>query len=55
MNVVGPPFGLSVWDPALDADIGAGLAAVEEGLLEATKSDVPFITDAARHLLQAER
>ncbi|CAG6391388.1 polyprenyl synthetase family protein [Streptomyces cocklensis] len=53
MNVVGPPFGLSVWDPALDADIGAGLAAVEEGLLEATKSDVPFITDAARHLLQA--
>ncbi|WP_333770513.1 polyprenyl synthetase family protein [Streptomyces sp. IBSBF 2435] len=53
MNVVGPPFGLSVWDPALDADIGAGLAAVEEGLIEATKSDVPFITDAARHLLQA--
>jgi heptaprenyl diphosphate synthase len=53
VNVVGPPFGLSVWDPALDADIGAGLAAVEEGLLEATKSDVPFITDAARHLLQA--
>ncbi|MFG1808705.1 polyprenyl synthetase family protein [Streptomyces sp. NPDC049040] len=53
MNVVGPPFGLSVWDPALDADIGAGLAAVEQGLMEATKSDVPFITDAARHLLQA--
>ncbi|NJP47751.1 polyprenyl synthetase family protein [Actinacidiphila epipremni] len=53
MNVVGPPFGLSVWDPALDADLRAGIAAVEEGLLEATKSDVPFITDAARHLLQA--
>jgi heptaprenyl diphosphate synthase len=53
VNVVGPPFGLSVWDPALDADISVGLAAVEEGLLEATKSDVPFITDAARHLLQA--
>ncbi len=52
MTVVGP-FGSSVWDEALEADIQAGLAAVEEGLLEATKSDVPFITDAARHLLQA--
>jgi heptaprenyl diphosphate synthase len=53
VNVVGPPFGLSVWDAALDSDLRAGIAAVEEGLLEATKSDVPFITDAARHLLQA--
>ncbi len=52
MTVVGP-FGLSVWDEALDADVQAGLAAVEEGLLEATKSDVPFITDTARHLIQA--
>ncbi|MEW1859524.1 polyprenyl synthetase family protein [Streptomyces sp. NBC_00669] len=52
MTVVGP-FGLSVWDENLDADVQAGLAAVEEGLLEATKSDVPFITDTARHLLQA--
>jgi heptaprenyl diphosphate synthase len=52
VTVVGP-FGLSVWDGALEADITAGLAAVEEGLLEATKSDVPFITDAARHLVQA--
>ncbi|MBM9504855.1 polyprenyl synthetase family protein [Actinacidiphila acididurans] len=52
MTVVGP-FGLSVWDETLDADIQAGLQAVEEGLLEATKSDVPFITDVARHLLQA--
>ncbi|WP_335978394.1 MULTISPECIES: polyprenyl synthetase family protein [Streptomycetaceae] len=52
MTVVGP-FGLSVWDENLDADVQAGLAAVEEGLLEATKSDVPFITDTARHLLRA--
>lgn len=52
MTVVGP-FGLSVWDEALEADVQAGLSAVEEGLLEATKSDVPFITDAARHLLKA--
>ncbi|MEV6005589.1 polyprenyl synthetase family protein [Streptomyces sp. NPDC051976] len=52
MTVVGP-FGLSVWDEALEADVQAGLAAVEEGLLEATKSDVPFITEAARHLVTA--
>ncbi len=52
MTVVGP-FGLSVRDQALDTDIRAGLADVEEGLLEATKSDVPFITGAARHLLDA--
>jgi heptaprenyl diphosphate synthase len=42
-----------VRDGALDADIRAGLAAVEEGLVEATKSDVPFITEAARHLVRA--
>jgi heptaprenyl diphosphate synthase len=52
VTVVGP-FGLSVWDETLEAGIQAGLSAVEEGLLEATKSDVPFITDVARHLLQA--
>jgi heptaprenyl diphosphate synthase len=47
------PFGLSVRDQALEADVQAGLAAVEEGLLEATKSEVPFITEAAQHLLRA--
>jgi heptaprenyl diphosphate synthase len=52
VTVVGP-FGLSVWDATLDADVQAGLAAVEEGLLSATKSDVPFITDTAKHLLEA--
>jgi heptaprenyl diphosphate synthase len=52
VTVVGP-FGLTVWDEALEAGITAGLVAVEEGLLEATKSDVPFITDAARHLVRA--
>ena len=52
MTVVGP-FGLSVRDQALEADVRAGLAAVEEGLLEATKSDVPFITEAAQHLVRA--
>ncbi|WP_133914794.1 polyprenyl synthetase family protein [Streptomyces sp. NBC_00582] len=52
MTVV-EPFGLSVRDQALEADVQAGLAAVEEGLLEATKSEVPFITEAAQHLLRA--
>ena len=54
MTVVGP-FGLSVRDQALEADVQAGLAAVEEGLLEATKSDVPFITEAAQHLRAGRR
>ncbi|WP_329118769.1 polyprenyl synthetase family protein [Streptomyces sp. NBC_01465] len=52
MTVVGS-FGLSVRDQALEADVQAGLAAVEAGLLEATKSEVPFITEAAQHLLMA--
>ncbi|MFD5753762.1 polyprenyl synthetase family protein, partial [Streptomyces sp. NPDC127044] len=52
MTVVGP-FGLSVRDQALEADVQAGLTAVEEGLLEVTKSEVPFITEAAQHLLRA--
>ncbi|KUJ65833.1 geranylgeranyl pyrophosphate synthase [Streptomyces albus subsp. albus] len=52
MTVV-EPFGLSVRDQTLEADIQAGLVAVEEGLLEATKSDVPFITEAAQHLVRA--
>ncbi|AWK10571.1 geranylgeranyl pyrophosphate synthase [Streptomyces spongiicola] len=52
MTVVGP-FGLSVRDQALEADVQAGLAAVESGLLNATKSGVPFITEAAQHLVRA--
>lgn len=52
MTVVGP-FGLSVRDQALEADVHAGLTAVEEGLFEATKSGVPFITEAAQHLVRA--
>ncbi|WP_377269863.1 polyprenyl synthetase family protein [Peterkaempfera sp. SMS 1(5)a] len=52
MTVVGP-LGLSMQDQALDADVRDGMAAVEEALVEATKSDVPFITVAAQHLLEA--
>lgn len=53
MTTVVGPFELGVRDPALEADVQAGLSAVEAGLLEATKSDVPFITQAARHLVRA--
>ncbi|WP_326699242.1 polyprenyl synthetase family protein [Streptomyces sp. NBC_01754] len=52
MTVVGP-FGLRVRDQALEADVQAGLSAVEAGLLGATKSEVPFITEAAQHLVNA--
>ncbi|WP_062207809.1 polyprenyl synthetase family protein [Streptomyces sp. NBRC 109706] len=52
MTVVGP-FGVSVRDPALDAEVQAGLSAVEAGLVEATKSDVDFITETAQHLVRA--
>lgn len=53
MTTVVGPFGLSVMDEDLESGVRAGLAAVEEGLLEATKSDVRFITEAARHLVHA--
>ena len=52
MTVVGP-FGLSVQNQALEADVQIGLAAVEQALAEATKSDVPFITVTAQHLKEA--
>ncbi|KOU53595.1 geranylgeranyl pyrophosphate synthase [Streptomyces sp. WM6378] len=44
---------MSVRDQALEADVQTGLAAVEAGLLDATKSEVPFITEAAQHLIRA--
>jgi heptaprenyl diphosphate synthase len=52
VTVVGP-FGLTVRDQVLDTDIRSGLADIEEGLLEATKCEVPFIHGAAQHLLRA--
>lgn len=53
MTTVVGPFGLSVMDEDLESGVRAGLSAVEEGLLEATKSDVRFITEASRHLVHA--
>jgi heptaprenyl diphosphate synthase len=38
---------------ALEADVQIGMAAVEQALVEATKSDVPFITVTAQHLIDA--
>jgi heptaprenyl diphosphate synthase len=52
VTVVGP-FGLSMQDQALEADVHVGIAGVEEALAEATKSDVPFITVTAQHLKEA--
>lgn len=40
----------TVRDRALADGLRAGQAAVDEGLLKATKSDVPFINEAAREL-----
>ncbi len=45
--------GLLLPDAELDARVGAGLAAVEELLRAAVISDYPFVTEAARHLVDA--
>lgn len=46
-------LGLPTADPALEAEIRAGLAAVEGLLLESVKSDYPFVTETSRHLVEA--
>jgi heptaprenyl diphosphate synthase len=52
VTVVGP-FGLSVQDRDLTSDVQAGMDAVETCLIETVKSDVPFITVTASHLIEA--
>ncbi|MFE0459225.1 polyprenyl synthetase family protein [Kitasatospora sp. NPDC058965] len=52
MTVVGP-FGLSVQDRDLTRDVQTGMDAVEAALAEAVKSEIPFITITASHLLEA--
>ncbi len=47
------PEGLRVPDPALDARIAAGLVDVERLLRSSVVSEYPFVTDAARHLVDA--
>jgi heptaprenyl diphosphate synthase len=46
-------FGLTWPDRALSQDLGAGMAAVEEMLLDSVSSDYPFVTTASRHLVEA--
>lgn len=46
-------LGLPVIDSQLESDLRAGLAAVDEGLREATVSDYPFVTETSRHLVDA--
>jgi heptaprenyl diphosphate synthase len=47
------PFAAPSGDPALEAAIRSGLAAVESMLHETVKSDFPFVTEASRHLVDA--
>jgi heptaprenyl diphosphate synthase len=47
------PFGLPSVDPALEASLREGMAAVEVALHAAVKSDFPFVTEASRHLVEA--
>jgi heptaprenyl diphosphate synthase len=47
------PFGLSSVDPALEASLREGMAAVEVALHEALKSDFPFVAETSRHLVEA--
>ncbi len=46
-------LGLVVVDAGLEADVRAGLTAVEALLRDAVKSDYPFVTETSRHLVEA--
>ena len=46
-------LGLPLPDAALEAQLAAGLAQVEKGLLEAVASDDAFVADASRYLVEA--
>jgi heptaprenyl diphosphate synthase len=46
-------FGVKWPDAGLEAGVHAGLAAVEELLVEAVESTYPFVTEASRHLVDA--
>ncbi len=52
--MIGPGLlGLPLGDPSVEADLRAGLAAVEQLLRDSVKSDFPFVTEASRHLVEA--
>ncbi len=48
-----PGFELPFGCAALEAEIRAGLVAVEAMLRESVKSDYPFVTETSRHLVEA--
>jgi heptaprenyl diphosphate synthase len=50
---VSPSLALPVLDAELEARLLARMAEVEEALLEHVESEAPFITKAARHLMEA--
>ncbi|MDP9417335.1 MAG: polyprenyl synthetase family protein [Actinomycetota bacterium] len=45
--------GLPLGDAGVEADLRTGLAAVEQLLRDAVKSDYPFVTETSRHLVDA--
>ncbi len=47
------PFGLHVQDEGLEAEVRAGMDAVEHMLRDATKASYPFVTETSSHLVQA--
>jgi len=47
------PLGMPPVDPHLEARLRRRLHEVEKGLAAAADSDAPFVTEAARHLLEA--
>ena len=46
-------FGVPSTDPGLEADLRAGMEAVENLLRDTVKSDYPFVTETSRHLVEA--
>ena len=47
------PLGMTVADPALEAEVRDGLRLVEELLRTSVKSDYAFVTETSRHLVDA--
>jgi len=49
----GTVFGIRALDGALEADLGAGMKAVEEALRGTVQSDHPLVAETSRHLVEA--
>jgi heptaprenyl diphosphate synthase len=53
MSKLAGPFGVATADPGLEADLRSGMEAVEAALLDAIKSEYPFVSETSRHLVHA--